>query len=272
MNFLLGRNPSTEEIPKLKMSNYRGVLPTPPASCDYSKAATRTLRNVYLNDQYGDCVIAGAAHIRGVTSGNAGDEIEFADHDILSMYRVIGPLSNNGQHGDLGCDLKTAMDYWTRNGFTDGIKLMGWLAVDPTDPNEYRVACWLFENLYFGIACPNRWLNPMPQGDNFVWDVAGQPNRKNGHCISGVGYDSNGVKVSTWGLLGTLTDRAIENYCQRNAGGEMYVMISSDMIGKAQQKAPNGLNWHELISDFNLLGGNLPVPPDLEPQEINWLI
>lgn len=259
-----GRNPSTWEIPKLKMSNYRGVLPTIPDTCDYSPAAQKTLRNVYLNDQLGDCVIAGGAHIRGVTSGNAGSEVGFSDSDIRLMYRIIGG------GGDNGADLSTAMKYWTNPGFTDGVKLMGWLAINPADPVEYKTACYLFENIYFGISMPNRWISPSPQGDGFTWDVAGSPNQNNGHCFVAVGYDKTSVKIATWGMLGQFTDRAIATYGARNASGEVYVMISPDMIAKAQTKAPNGLNWHELITDFDAMGGNLPVPPDLEPKVIEW--
>lgn len=264
MPMLLGRNRSTTEIPKLKLSNYRGVLPTPPATFDYSDKADATLRNVYLNDQYGCCVISAGAHIRGVTSANAGGEVAFADGDIKKMYRIIGGP------GDNGANLQDAMSYWTKTGFTDGVKLMGWLAVDATNPTEYKTACWLFENLFFGIESPNHWFNPMPQGDDFVWDVAGPPVPRNGHCTAGVGYDEDGIKLSTWGMLGTLTDDAITRYGTRQSGGELYVLVSPDQIAKAQTKAPNGLDWHQLITDFNLLGGHLPVPEELQPQPISW--
>jgi hypothetical protein len=265
MAFKFGRNRSPYEVPKLRMSNYRaGALRTPPDEADYRSAAAKSLKRVYLNDQLGCCVISGGAHMRGVTSANAGSEVEFPDRDINRMYRIIGG------GGDNGANLQTAMNYWLRQGFTDGVKLMGWLAVDAADPQEYKTACWLFENLYFGIECPSKWYNPMPSRSGFVWDAAGSPVPKNGHCVTGVGYNKDGVIISTWGMTGLLTDAAINKYCTRRGGGEIYVMISPDMIGEAQNKAPNGLNWHELITDFNLLGGNLPVPPDLEPQPIDW--
>lgn len=261
---MLGRNRSISEIPKLKMSNYRGVLPTPPATCDYTGPAQKTLRNVYLNDQYGDCVIAAGCHFRGVTSANAGSEVGFSNSDVLKMYKIIGG------GGDNGADLSTAMRYWSSSGFTDGVKLMGWLSVDPTDPVEYRTAMWLFENLYYGIECPNQWFSPMPQRDDFTWDMAGSPVPRNGHSWVAVGYNDRGTLIDTWGLIGVMTDEAHAKYASRNAGGELYVMVSPDMIGKAQVKAPNGMNWHQLIEDFNALGGNLPVPPDLQPQLIDW--
>src|SRR5476649_2883722 len=66
------------------------ALPPPPATFDYSTAAKRSLNNVYLNDQLGDCVIAGGAHVRGVTSGGAGHLVMFSTSDIVKMYSAIG--------------------------------------------------------------------------------------------------------------------------------------------------------------------------------------
>lgn len=263
---MLGRNPSQYEIPKLTFKNYAAVLPAIPATADYSANAQKTLRDVYLNNQLGCCVISAGAHIRGVTSGNAGNEVSFTSPEIRKMYSYIGG------GGDNGANPIDALRYWSNTGFTDGTKLMGWLAVDPADPVEYKTACWLFENLFYGVACPNAWFNPMPQRDGFRWDVAGNPVGRNGHSWCAVGYNEQGMLIDTWGMIGLMTDAAHARYCTRSAGGELYVMISPDMVGKGMQRAPNGLNWHDLIVDFNLLGGNLPVPPDLEPTPINWLI
>lgn len=262
--FKFGRNRSIWQIPKLKLANYLGQLPTAPPAVDYTDKAEKSLAEVYLNDQLGCCVISGGEHIRGVTSGNAGLEVIFSDPQTRADYREIGG------GGDNGADLQTALEKWRNKGFQDGVKLMGWLAVDATIPAQYKAALYLFENLYFGIECPNKWFSPMPQQSGFVWDVAGSPVARNGHCIAGVGYTSTGVTVSTWGMTGLLTDGAIARYCVHSAGGELYVMLSPDMIAKAQVKSPTGLDWHQLITDFNLIGGNLPVPPDLQPTIINY--
>src|SRR5208283_4507003 len=66
-----GRKPPVEKF-KLKFASYKTAsLPTPPASVSYTAKAMVSLNQMYLNDQLGDCVIAGGGHMRGVTSGNA---------------------------------------------------------------------------------------------------------------------------------------------------------------------------------------------------------
>lgn len=39
----------------------------PPATVDYSAKAMPSMAKMYLNDQYGDCVIAGKYHAEGVS-------------------------------------------------------------------------------------------------------------------------------------------------------------------------------------------------------------
>lgn len=257
-----GRKRPVAHCPRLHLKNYLlKSLPTPPTVVDYSAAAAASLGNVDLNDQLGDCVIAGYCHIRGVTSANSGGpEVLFSSSDIIKMYSAIGGYVPGNPSTDQGCDEQTALNYWTQHGGTDGSKLLGWLALDATNPTEYRTALWLFENLYFGIELPDAWINPMPSGPGFTWGVAGAPDPHNGHCIMGMGYSPSGVKVDTWGMLGTMTDSAIAKYCGPSGGGELYVLVSPDLIAKGQSRAPTGFDWSQLIADFDSLGGNIPIP------------
>ena len=258
----LGRRRPPPGRPKLHLHNYLlSALPTPPATCDYSSAAQAALSKVYLNDQLGDCVIAGGLHVRGVTSGNAGTPILFSDAQVTQDYSAIGGYVPGDPRTDNGCNEQDALNYWTSTGFPDGIKLNGWLAVDATNQQELQTALWLFENLYHGVELPDDWVGKdMPQANGFVWDVAGSPDPGNGHCIMSCGYSAAGLWTDTWGLLGTVTWAALAQYMVPDAGGACYVLLSPDMIAAAQQIAPNGINWAQLIADFDALGGTLPVP------------
>jgi hypothetical protein len=267
-SFRLGRKRPVARGPRLSLANYLlKSLPDPPATTDYRTNAPTSLGDIYLNDQLGDCVIAGGAHIRGVTSGGAGAEVDFTDAQIVTMYSAIGgydpnaPLNPDGSNPtDNGCDEQTALNYWCETGYVDGMKLAGWLKVDASDPREYRAALWLFENLFFGIELPDAWINPAPSESGFTWDVAGAADPHNGHCVVGVGYTAGGIIIDTWGMTGLLTDKAIQTYCSQTNGGELYVLLSPDMIDIATGKAPNGFNWGQLVRDFDMIGGNVPAP------------
>jgi hypothetical protein len=257
----MGRKHTVTPGPRMKLKNYlRANLPAPPASCDYSPAALSALENIYMNDTLGDCVIAGGYHVVATETGNAGDMFTATNAQIIKDYSAIGGYVPGDPSTDQGCDEETALNYWEKNGFANGTKPLGWIAVDATNVQEIMTACYLFENLYFGMELPDKWVSPMPSGSGFTWDVAGAPDPQNGHCIIGVGYTASGVKVDTWGMFGTLTFAAIAKYCVATAGGQLYVLITPDQLSKGMTKAPNGVAWADLISDFDSMGGNVPVP------------
>jgi hypothetical protein len=265
-SFRLGRKRPVAKGAHFKLGNYlHATLPTPPSTCDYSLAARGVLVDVYDNDALGDCVIAGGYHIVGTETGNAGNLYHANSEQIVADYHAIGGYVPGDSSTDQGCDEVTALNYWTEHGFANGSKLLGWATVDATKPEQVRLACYLFENLFFGIALPDPWLSPFPSSDGFVWDVAGNPDYGNGHCVVGVGYNTRGVIIDTWGMLGTLTFEAIAKYAVDTAGGQLYVMLSPDQCAKAATKAPNGVAWADLIADFQAMGGNAPVTPPAPP-------
>jgi hypothetical protein len=251
---------------RIHLSNYIRALPTAPSSVDYTAKAQAVLSNVYLNETLGDCVIAGGYHVLGVVSGNADQMFAATNDQIIADYSAIGGYKPGDPSTDNGCDETVALDYWTQHGFADGSKLSGWASLDPSDVACMQAAAWLFENLYYGFELPDGWISPFPSGNGFTWDVAGDPDQNNGHCVMSAGYDASGVKVCTWGLIGNLTWKAIAKYGAQAVGGEVYCLLSPDMIAKGQQKAPNGVAWDDLIGDLATLNGG-PVPPAPTPPQ-----
>ena len=102
---------------------------------------------------------------------------------------------------------------------------------------------------------PDAWLSPVPSASGFTWDAAGAPDPSNGHFIAGVGSDIHGIQIDTWGMIGTLTYAAISQYCTAAAFGDVSVVISTDSIDRAMNKAPNGFNFTQLTAAFDASGG-----------------
>lgn len=272
----MGRKRPDPQAKRLMLKDYLtgASLPTPPTSCDYSTKGQPVLSNVYLNDQLGDCVIAGGYHVVGVETGNAGSLFTASSAQIVSDYSAIGGYVPGDPNTDNGCNEITAMNYWQNHGFANGTKILGWLSVDGTNKSEIELAMYLFENLFFGIELPDAWISPFPSGNGFVWDVAGNANPNNGHAVIGTGYNANGVQIDSWGMIGTLTWGAIAKYCAAGSGGEVHFMLTPDQLAKGQTLAPNGIDWPSLVADFDAMGGNVPVPqpptppPSPNPQAI----
>jgi hypothetical protein len=264
-HFRMGRIRPVARCPRFSLRNYlTRDLSAPPASCDYSAKASTALSEMYLNNTLGDCVIAGIGHVVGLLTGGAGKQYLYSNDQIIKLYSAIGGYVPGKPNTDNGCDEQTALNYWQHEGAPVGSnKIAGWMSVNGNDPTEYRTALWLFENLYFGLELPDKWISPFPSAPGFIWNVAGPPNPSNGHCVVGVGYSPKGVKICTWGMLGLMTDAAIAKYATTAGAGELYTVVSQDAINKAAAKAPNGFDWSQLIADFDSMGGNVSPPSGL---------
>ncbi|MGA2230776.1 MAG: hypothetical protein ABSH22_07740 [Tepidisphaeraceae bacterium] len=257
-NFRLGRRRPVAHCPRLSLGGYMmSSLPPPPATCDYTQAATSALSQMYGNDKLGDCVIAGMGHVVGVLTGNAGlPPFLYTSAQIIALYEAIGGYDPADPTTDQGCDEQTALNYWENTGAPAGShQIAGWLAVDATNRIECQTAMYLFENLFFGVELPDAWINPAPPGSGFVWDTAGDPDPANGHAFVGIGYDARGITISTWGMTGTLTYAAMAAYATTAAGGGLYTVVSQDALNNVTKKAPNGFDWSQLVADFDSMDG-----------------
>ena len=266
----LGRTRPKNRWPRLRLSRYlRRGLPQPPATIDWTALCQKSLQSVFMNDQLGCCVISGGYHLVGAFTGNAGNEFVASDQQIISDYSAIGGYVPGRPDTDNGCDEETALNYWMKQGFQNGTKLAGWLSVDPSNQTELQQAVAIFEHVYWGMEMPDQWINQaMPQfpGGSLaspaaVWDMAGDPNPDNGHCITSFAFNASGLLTDTWGSLVSLTWEAAAYYGGSNQDGEAYVVLSPDLLNAASQKAPNALDWASLVADFNSMGGNVTPPP-----------
>jgi hypothetical protein len=247
--------------PYFRLQNYlRASLPSPPTSIDYSGPAASILSDIMGNDRLGDCTCAGAYHIVGVETANAGDPFHATLLQVVNDYSAVSGYVPGNESTDNGADEITCMNYWTNHGFANGTKLAGWLALDATNQVEIMTAMWLFGDLYFGLECPDTYTNPFPNGNGFTWGP-GTPDPDQGHCIIGTGYNSAGVQIATWGMRGTWLWSAVSQLAVASAGGAAYVWLTPDQIAKAALKAPNGVAWADLLSDFDSMGGNVPITP-----------
>jgi hypothetical protein len=267
-SFKFGRRRPLVRHHRLRLKNYL-TEPTPPVSVNYATAAAAPLAQMYLNDSVGDCVIAATGHAVGVFTGNAGNPtggLILPDSEITSLYSTCCGYVPGNESTDQGCDIQTVLGYWENTGVPDPTsgnpahKIVGIMDVDPTSVVEMQTAIWLFENLVLGVELPDAWVNPMPSTSGFVWDVAGAPDPNNGHCVPAVGYSATQIMIATWAMTGWITNAAMAEYLVAKAGGELYTVLSQDILLKAQQTAPSGVDWTQLQADFAAIGTTVPAP------------
>jgi len=247
-------------------------LPTAPATIDYSPEAMAALLLIYLNNVLGCCVPAATEHADGVFTGNAGGPaIIFTDTQTEFNYTGMsgGEFNPADPSTDQGCNIDTALTYWQANGLlADGShKIAGWLAVDPTNVAQVKSTIWLFGDNVLGLNLPAAWITPFPSESGFVWDVAGDPDPNNGHCVVAIGYTAVGIIISTWGMIGIMTWAALAKYCASSVGGELYTVLNPDWANQATQKAPSG-TYSLLVGYFNSMGGTVTPPVVVVPPPV----
>ena len=229
-----------------------------PDQLDYWTQAAKSLERIYLNDQYGDCVIAGKLHQLGVYSANnygAAKVILATDAEALQQYHAIcGP-------GDNGCFIGAVLDYWMKKGLKAGGKLYpldGYAGVDASNLVLLKTAIHIFGSVTFGIDLPAAWLNT---DDGEEWDVTSSRS-VGGHDVPAVGYSKRGVVISTWGGLRTITWAALESGRYID---ECYVQLSPAWYDD-DRLAPSGFDVEGLRAALDKFkAGELPADPDPVP-------
>jgi len=223
---------------------------------------------MYLNDRLGICVFAGKAHNLGVWSANdpdSGGIVEAEDSELEQQYhQVCGP-------GDNGCVITDVLGYQTRTGILAGgkrYKLDAYCAVDHTNKLLVQTLQAIGGAASIGINLPADWTK------NAVWDVTSSA-ILGGHDVSPIDFSEEGVIVSSWGRLYTVTWRA---FLSTRWVREYYYLLSPLWYGP-DEMAPSGFDAAGLkralevfrrggIPDYPPPEGPAPGPPAPELQKL----
>lgn len=239
----LGRKAVKHDSRTLKLCRYLGPeLPAPPARRDWIHIQDEF--GMMMNDQLGDCIIAGAAHAVQVWSMNAAKETTVGDKDVVAAYQQwdgYDPADPSTDHGGVELDV---LNNWRKDGLA-GHELLAFASVNPHIWLEVQQAINLFGGIYIGVALP------MTAQTQEVWDYSSDgentPGSWGGHCVFVTGYDQKEITCITWGKRKHMTLRFFQFYCD-----EAYALLGQDWI-EASGEAPSGFNKDQLLADLALI-------------------
>lgn len=210
--------------------------------------------SVLGNDTVGDCVIAGMYHTTQDFVIDNGGTFDPTTDDALATYSAITGYVKGDDSTDNGTDPVQAMEYWKTSGI-QGHKITEYLALDPTDETQLRVAIWLFGNVGFAWDVPAYAMDQFNAGKPFDIDDAGDATIEGGHYTPFNGYQVDATSglltygVVTWGKLTGMTARFA------SAFGEIpLVVLGPDWIDKVSEKSPSGFDVDRLLADLKQLG------------------
>ncbi len=250
---------SPKRAPALKLDEYlTGAVPVHPASADY----LARLRNWLMlgNDAYGDCVSVTWANVRRLVTAVLSTEKYPSQAQVDTFYATQNP--GFPPSPDNGMDIQTALEELVRNGGPDGVKALGFAAVDYTNPAEVQAAIAIFGSIWIGFVVQS--AQQAQFGNGQVWDwVPGSP-VDGGHSVVVGGYGEpragqlgGDYDFITWAEETSFTD----NYWA-NAVEEAWVVIWPEHLGSQEFLA--GVNLTAFAADYTAITGK-PFPAVIPP-------
>lgn len=243
----LGRRALKRDTRTLRLARYLGAsLPPAPPSCDWTK--TTADFGVMLNDQLGDCTIAGAAHAVQIWTLNSGSIETLSDPQVLNTYVAWdGYVPGNPDTDNGGIELDV-LNKWRKLGLC-GHSLIGFAAANVGNITEMRQGIALFGGAYIGMEVPN-FIMESELDPTVPWDLpAGGDDGgiDGGHCVYVVGYDAHYFYFISWGKVYKMTVAFFLKYVD-----EGYVLFGGDWVNTGG-KAPSGFLVAELTADLVLI-------------------
>lgn len=231
----LGKKPPKVDRRTLRLARYlTPALPPPPPSVTNSQGITAW--GMMLNDNLGDCTIAGVAHAIQVWTLSKGNEVTVPDSTVQQYYEKWDGYDPNNPASDQGGVELDVLNDWRQQGFSDH-PLRAFADPDPQDTLHVKQAIALFGGLYIGLRLP---ISAQTQN---VWDVDtspnGQPGSWGGHCVFVPDYDANGLTSITWGAPKKMTWGFWSTYCD-----EAHALLSPDW------QPPAGFDMAALRADL----------------------
>lgn len=262
MDLKFGRRPNNPLRPRIRLArSLTGVVPAHPVAADY--LARLAGWQMLGNDTIGDCVAVTWANIRRLTTAVLSTEYYPTFSQVKTVYATQNPGGS-----DNGMDIQTLLEYLVKTGGPDGVKALGFAAVDYTNPEEVKAAIAIGGAVWAGFTVQEANMTQFGNREPFDY-VSGSPDA-GGHSVLVGGYGAGGSgqlggdeKFITWAQETSFTDRFWSREVE-----ECWVVIWPEHLGsKAFQE---GVDLAAFAADYTAITGKpfpapVPAPPAPEP-------
>ena len=245
----LGKTKARPDAVKFKLAEYldTSLLPSPPKNFGHERLVVGSW-GMLGNDQYGDCVWAGAAHETMLWNREGARTAIFDDQSVLSDYSAVTGFNPNDPNTDQGTDMQVAASYRRKTGVRDAKGqrhlVTAYLAITPKDVEELKQAIYLYSAVGIGIEFPSTAMDQFNQGK--PWTVVKGASVEGGHYVPAVGYNSRYLYVVTWGKVQRMSWAFYKKY-----NDESVVYISEEMLNG--DVSLEGFNLAQLELDLKQL-------------------
>lgn len=260
-----GRRPphSDETHPRLWLDEFlrpeavRGTAIAVPQDVDFCSAVTEFPMD--LNDQLGDCGIAGMDHLQLAWSTYAsGSATSWGDAVCQSLYQTLGDYVPGDPSTDNGTVLQDNLTWWRRNEI-NGTKLLAFGALRRWGRPNRVLALRNFGAGYIGLNLQEAQEMQFPD-QPWHWVPGGE--QAGGHCTTHAAefHTTDEIRLPTWGGVAKANKSFLMEACE-----EYWVAIFPGFIEKTGRN-PSGIDLEGMNEALTSLTGEsnpLQIPSRL---------
>lgn len=251
MKYKLGLKPVVAQ-PRVRLCDYyTGDLPSADSLKFPLGHADLIEPHMFMNDQLGDCAIAGSIEEIRLANALRGVTVNFTDETAVQNYSEITGYTPGDPGTDQGTDVHELYDYRRNTGLVDADgnrhKIVAYAGLTPGDFDELLIALSLFPSgVGIGIQVPDYCDAQFEAGQ--PWHLLpGRHRIEGGHYIPVVDATSRtDAGLFTWGGHGGITASFYATFNTVAA-----VALTEEMF--TDGKSPDGVDFNRLATDLNLL-------------------
>jgi len=249
MPYKLGKKPARAGAVKFRFADYLKATTLPPLPAVFGHEELISSWPMLANDQYGDCVWAGAAHETMLLAKEGGNTVNFTDANVLSDYAAVTGFDPSNPSTDSGTDMQAAAAYRQKTGIIDATgkrhTIAMYLALEAGNVKHLYYASYLFGAVGIGLRLPASALDQSARGQ--AWDVVAGAPQQGGHYVPLVGRRADGLLIAiSWGAVQPMTEKFFATFCD-----EAIAYVSTEYL--VSRKSPEGFDYAALVNDLNAL-------------------
>ena len=232
----LGKQPAAPRPTDFKFSQFAAGIQLPSVPSRFGHGTAYSDWKMLGNDQYGDCVWAGAAHEHMLLNKVIHQtDVSFDNTSVLGDYSAATGFEPNDPNTDNGTDVHQALDYRRKVGIADTKgtrhKIGAYVSLDPKNWENLEQAAYIFGAVGIGFDFPASAMDQFNAGE--PWDYVPGSKLDGGHYVPVVGslHAADQASAITWGKRQVFTSSFYEQY---NDEAWAYVMpeaLRSDGTG-----------------------------------------
>ncbi len=180
-----------------------------PATYSTDLAYPGCIPHMYLNDTYGDCVMAARGEQQGrFDLKRTGKVPNITDAEIKKEY-----FKETGG-ADTGLNMLDSFKAWRKGWIAGGKKrtIGAYFSVDFRNATEVKQAIYLHGGIPIGVELPDDAMDEFTRGK--AWTTTKlPPDPDEGHCIYLTGWTATAFTAITWAQYQQLSPAWLKRYC-----------------------------------------------------------